>query len=62
MKSVEPTPEEMKRQEKLLRRIRLAEDSELSPDPPSPRQQKKINKAMLRIIKDTVGDYSPVEH
>ncbi len=62
MDSVVPTAKEMKRQEKLLRSTRLAENSELSPDPPSPKQQKKINKAMLRIIKDTVGDYSPVQH
>ena len=63
MDSVVPTPEELKRQEKLMRRIRVADDDEIpDKDPPTPLQQKKIDKALREIINETMDDGSPVKY
>ncbi|HHU14101.1 MAG: hypothetical protein KBI41_03695 [Kiritimatiellae bacterium] len=63
MDSVVPTPEELKRQEKLMRRIRVADDDEIhEKEPPTPLQQKKIDKALREIINETMDDGSPVKY
>ena len=63
MDSVVPTSEELKRQEKLMQRIRVAEDGEIpEKEPPTPLQQKKIDKALREIINETMGDGSPVKY
>jgi hypothetical protein len=63
MDSVVPTSEELRRQEKLMRRIRVADDDEIpDKDPPTPLQQKKIDKALREIINETMDDGSPVKY
>ena len=63
MDSVIPTSEELKRQEKLMRRIRVADDDAApEKDPPTPLQQKKIDKALRKIINETMDDGSPVKY
>ena len=46
-----------------MRRIRVADDDE-SPekDPPTPLQQEKIDKALRKIINETMDDGSPVKY
>jgi len=63
MDSVIPTSEELKRQEKLMRRIRVADDDAApEKDPPTPLQQGKIDKALREIINETMDDGSPVKY
>jgi len=46
-----------------MRRIRVAEDDEIpDKDPPTPLQQKKIDRALRKIINETMDDGSPVKY
>jgi len=62
MDSVLPTLEDMKRQEKLMRRIRVAYDVDTNFEPLTPRQQKKSDKALLRIISDSAKNCGTEKH
>jgi hypothetical protein len=53
MDSVVPTPTDMKRLKKLMRKLSVVEDQNPSMKHPTPRQQKKIDKAFRKIIKET---------
>ena len=53
MNSVVPTPDDIKRQKKLMRKIRIADDLDPNTKDPTPRQQKKIDKTLWKIIKKT---------
>ena len=66
MNAIVPTPDEMKRQEKLMRKISVAD----APDPNAPpltpkqreKQEKKINKILKRHINDQLDNYSEIKH
>ena len=46
-----------------MRRICVADDDEIhEKDPPTPLQQGKIDKAMRKIINETMDDGSPVKY
>ena len=55
MEPVIPTPDDMKRQKKLMRKLRVLEDIDPSTKHPTPRQQEKIDKTIRKIIKETDG-------
>jgi len=62
MKSVIPPPDEMKRLQKLMRRISVVEKQDIDSIPQSPRQQKKASKALRKIVNDSMSDDSPVRY
>ena len=55
MDSVIQTPDDMKRQKKLMRKLRVLEDVDPSTKHPTQGQQMKIDKAIQKIIKETDG-------
>ena len=66
MNSIQPTPDEMERQMKLMRKISVAPPPDPNAPPLTPKQrekqEKKIKKILKRHFNDIVDNYTPIEN